>query len=248
MKKYLLTFSLLFLAFGLQAQTLADMQSKYFSARNRYKKWIISHGTAPGNSLPTESIKLRTGIDYIYTHEMLGSNGQDSMIPDSLWATNFNNIWNTEPIGHHGADNPLIELGDYLSVLSTEYWLLKYYGKQNIEEFTATKNEIYYLLAAIDRVDGTAEPYFEEFADKAYNGFLRRDDISDNREDRINDYYGKKGNPNGEFQLMGWNTRGKITPDTSILFFDSVFKVIHVVYDTIEIDTIWFGGNLNLNW
>ena len=97
MKKYYILFATALLNFTVGAQTLEEMQSKYFSARTRYKKWIISHGTDPGQSLPTESIYLNTAIAYPYTHEVMGSNGQDSLIPDSLWYANLSHVLNTEP-------------------------------------------------------------------------------------------------------------------------------------------------------
>ena len=191
MKKQLLLLLaiLLHLSGGIAQFTNSDLQNKYWTSRNRLKKLFVTARSGPGNGIPTQGIELSGTPDYIYTRQLLASNGTDSLIPDSLWGRNLANIVNTEPIGKIGSDNPIITIGEYLSVLSTEYWLLVYYGKNNSEEMTALKNEIYYALAAVDRLDGTAEPYFKEQLPINYNGFLRRDDVEDFREERVNNYY-----------------------------------------------------------
>ncbi|MBL7812743.1 MAG: hypothetical protein JNL57_11015, partial [Bacteroidetes bacterium] len=225
-----------------------ELQNKYFTARNRLKRFFVEAGPREGKGIPTQQIKLETAIQYPYTHQILKSNGEDSTIADSLWDKNSKNIVNTEPTGTIIADNPLIIIGEYLSVLSTEYWLMKHYGRTNTEEMTALRNEIYFALGAIDRLDGSAEPYFNDQASLNVNGFLRRDDIEDHREDRINNYQYRRPGFNGQIQTVRMLNRGSITPDTMIEYIDSEYSVIHVfVKDTLEIDSI-FTDSTRTNW
>ncbi len=68
--------------------------------------------------------------------------------------------------------------GLYLGVLATEYSLL-----QNTDDFAkleACKNELYYAIKAIDRVDGFAETYFTDTLVTDTKGFFVRDDIPQN--------------------------------------------------------------------
>lgn len=69
--------------------------------------------------------------------------------------------------------------GWYLGVLATEYALLK----QTKGPFQNTLKELYEALAAIDRLDSTAEPYFTDsrgaHGRPALNGFFIRDDITE---------------------------------------------------------------------
>ena len=42
-----------------QSSVEADLQNKYFLARNRFKKWFVTVGSNPGNSLPFDMIRIR---------------------------------------------------------------------------------------------------------------------------------------------------------------------------------------------
>jgi hypothetical protein len=121
-------------------------------------------------------------------------------------------------------DNPLIMLGEYLSVLSTEYWLLKHYGLQGTEDFLAVKNEIYYALQAIDRLDGTAERYFDPTVNTLeYNGFLRREDSNFDRLTRVNSYYRvKEGYLQGYIQQADMNVRRQNNLNFSLVKYDTI--------------------------
>lgn len=67
-------------------------------------------------------------------------------------------------------------LGDYMCMLSTEYALLTKQGKNT----TATLNELYYAINAIDRLDGIAEKTFNNnIINNNYNGFFLRDDVTE---------------------------------------------------------------------
>lgn len=145
-----------------------------------------------------------------------------------------------------GCDNPLIMLGEYLSVLSTEYWLMKHYGLQGNEDFLAIKNEIYYALQAIDRLDGTAEPYFNKNFPDQYNGFLRREDSEFDRLKRINTYYKvKEGYLHGYIQQADMNNIEGPAPDTGFLVQEQYQKFIVSIRlrDSTVFDSTFISGN-----
>jgi hypothetical protein len=84
----------------------------------------------------------------------------------------------------HGADqtnsalywsDATIYLGHYLQVLATEYKLLADQGL----DATATLNELYYALRAVNRLDQVAEPYLYNNSQEAQqiNGLMLRDDV-----------------------------------------------------------------------
>jgi hypothetical protein len=73
----------------------------------------------------------------------------------------------------------MIRHGFYLRLLATEYALKKKYN----QDLTGTLNELYYALAAINRLDISAEPELDEiygiegFYGPSLNGFYMRDDV-----------------------------------------------------------------------
>lgn len=69
-----------------------------------------------------------------------------------------------------------INLGHYIGVLATEYALLSEQGQPT----DTTKQELFYAISAINRLDNNAEAYYSSFgASQAYplNGFFMRDDV-----------------------------------------------------------------------
>jgi|LakMenE01Jun11ns_1017448.scaffolds.fasta_scaffold9784427_2 hypothetical protein len=194
MKKIIL--SILFtlqLGSGIAQFSDEDLQRRYFLSRDRLKKWFVSASSSPGGGFPIENIILGDGaFSYPFDRVLLKADGTDSIISNDNWNSNSDNAKNTEASGVMSCDNPLIMLGEYLSVLSTEYWLMKHYGMQQSEDFLAVKNELYYALQAIDRLDGSAEKYFDKSiinSPENLNGFLRREDSQFDRLKRVNSYY-----------------------------------------------------------
>lgn len=231
----------------------AELENKYFLARNRLKKWFVTVNQNPGSGLMTDNIKLNPpGWEkdkFMFDHFYRLANGTDSFISDTAWNSNLQtNTENTTLTGWSRYDNPLIMTGQYLQVLATEYWLLKYYGKQNTEEFTACKNEMYYVLMAIDRLDGSSEKYFNPAKPNSINGFMRRDDSDWDKGDRINKYYGFYGHKLGDLPMILMNNVEGIMPDTSFkgivqnkreVWIDSMVFIT----DTINgiTDTLWLN-------
>ncbi|MFC2152708.1 T9SS type A sorting domain-containing protein [Bacteroidota bacterium] len=67
----------------------------------------------------------------------------------------------------------------YISMLATEYKLLKLYG----QDYTQTIKELYYALKSFERLDATAESYYRSDnsqLDLDLNGFYIREDITTN--------------------------------------------------------------------
>jgi len=65
-----------------------------------------------------------------------------------------------------------IDLGQYIGVLGTEYFILSREGKETGQ----TVKELYYALYALNRLDYSAEVYFG--GEPSLNGFFIRDDVS----------------------------------------------------------------------
>lgn len=215
----------------------AELQNNYFLARNRFKKWFVTVGSEPGNSVPYETLIINSKqFGYPFDNTViLTKSGVDSIVSPQAWESLTPSQYR-ETSGLIMADNPLIMIGEYLSVLSTEYWLLKHYNKTETEEFIACKNEIYYCLQALDRLDGTAEPYFNKDKTASMNGFMRRDDSDWDKVKRINDYYGRwTGNKFGSIQNIGTNNISGPLPDTIITYkTDSTLtKISKWVKDTM---------------
>ncbi len=75
-----------------------------------------------------------------------------------------------------GAGDVMAAMSEYLGVLATEYHLLKQKG----QDLTAVKNEIYYALHAIDRVDLFGERMEDLDLAGESNGYLTRGDVPKN--------------------------------------------------------------------
>jgi len=73
-------------------------------------------------------------------------------------------------------------LGWYIGILATEYHLSSKKGYLETGEYKAidpvqTLLELSHALAAVDRLDLAAEPFFDKSAKPELNGFLLRDDV-----------------------------------------------------------------------
>ena len=137
MKATKLTTLFLLLSSNLLNAQLSDteLQNRYFTARNRLKKWFVEVGNVEGKCLIPDGINFGNTPFWLTDHIIRLPNGQDSFITSQAWNTNsYQNVINSEPWGFMVYDNPGVMLGRYLGILSTEYWLLKYYGKQNSSE------------------------------------------------------------------------------------------------------------------
>lgn len=134
--------------------------------RTRYPGFIIvnsSHAAEAGYSLPAKyRNRPKSTWDWIYNP------AYDLCYDVSIWGNGA-----TGQLDY--SDNPLVTLGNYLSVLSTEWLLLSL----NCQSTDATTEELYGALVAIERLDDKGETIYNNLA-PAQNGFLARSDIDQN--------------------------------------------------------------------
>lgn len=156
------------------AQTSSEIDKanneRYWIYRDRFrKKFINIGGVEDGQSLPFIQFRensLAPVIDKDHVNDHITDAEKRR-----LFTVNTADYKGRLSKGEMG-----IELGNYIAVLATEYRLLQWDGA----DLTAIRNELYYAINAINRLDKNAEPYFkEEFKthNDNLNGFLMREDI-----------------------------------------------------------------------
>jgi len=145
MKKGLITFTMLLLSAICLAQDLDSLnQNKYWVYRDRFQKFFTHIGGVKAG----ESLPM----DVIRRNVLCGDINGDRIEAGDVMAA----------------------MGEYLSVLATEYYLLK--QTDDYEKLEACKNELFYAIRAIDEVDKFAEPFFQSGANDT-KGFFVRDNI-----------------------------------------------------------------------
>lgn len=157
-KKLAIAGLLLLCNLGSEAQGVLDVykaHQNYWNYRNRFKTMFTKIGIQNGNSIP-----LAERWDDI--------RGRDKD------EDNMGNPFCDSAAGKIGCGDGLSFLGYYLSVMATEYKLLKDAGQPT----QATLNELYYAINALNRIDLNAEKFWGLVADSSsINGFLTRDDF-----------------------------------------------------------------------
>lgn len=129
---------------------------KYWKFRSTFVEQYIKIGPEQGESLPAGYRSPGTCVD-------------------------TRSEWGNVEYGTMGWGDGIIRQGYYLGLLATEYAL----RKKNGLELKGIRNELYYALAAINRLDRTAEPqindiYFtEDYYDENLNGFYLREDVGE---------------------------------------------------------------------
>jgi hypothetical protein len=160
MKKIVLGKALCALAVGffclnLRAQNDQENLKKYWNYREKYKKNFVRIGPSQG-----EGVNI-ANIDTASSH-ISGETGFNWM--------------NMHPQhGYKRWGDAMAMQGDYISVLATEYKLLKNAGKPT----TSVLNELYYAIFAVERLDKNAEIYYDNSQTNFninFNGFFIRDD------------------------------------------------------------------------
>ncbi len=157
---------LLFCAIELQITAQAvqlELHNKYWNYRNRYRQYFTHIGKEPGEGVPIVNLDLAASAGSI----KIDTNGND--IPNADAA--FRGILN------YGGDNT-VYLGYYLAMLSTEYFLLTNAPQVDQTAVQACKNELYFAINALDRVDRYAKGYFAGTGalENTADGFFVRDD------------------------------------------------------------------------
>jgi hypothetical protein len=152
MKKIsLVCFALVTMLSHLISQTPQANLDKYWTYRERLKKNFLKIGNDNGESIP---ISARS-IGFAYS----GAPLIDGNAPSRIYHT-----------------DATIYLGHYLWVLATEYKAFEMNG----QDTQPTLNEMYYAIAALNRLDLNAETYLTHgtnaLSPDDVNGLLMRDD------------------------------------------------------------------------
>lgn len=146
-----------------QAQTSLpsnNLQEKYWNYRERFKKTFVNIGIGANKSLP------------LYNKVSMGASGR-YMCDNNLAA-----------FAMDASDNNLMDLGKYIAVLSTELALLKH----NEQNYKGTMQELYFALAALNRLDDYSDKYHRDALPLLLDGRFMRDDYNvDSRENWL--YY-----------------------------------------------------------
>lgn len=130
--------------------------------------------------------------------------------------------------------------GWYLGVLATEYaWL-----KKQRSSCDSTLRELYEALAAIDRLDSMAEPYFTDrrgaHGKPALNGFFIRDDITE----EIARHHGWKGRLLSDYELGCSHHPGEKGLRDNEMSQDQAIHLLlglRLVYHFLDDSTIYAG-------
>lgn len=145
---------LLTLGGALHAQDDNLNLAKYWKLRNDFREYFIKIGSEAGASIPARALIPGGCID-----NQPGCNGE------------------TYGMMHWG--DATIRLGHYLTVLASEYRLLKNGNK----DITGVKNELYYALNAINRLDLNAENNLGNnyglTINGELNGYFLREDVGE---------------------------------------------------------------------
>lgn len=148
------------------AQTEEILHDRYWSYRERFRKHFTIINEKSGSGLPFSDILLQ---DWIHTNEV--DNNGNLVIPQQKSA-------NTHGKLNVGGDVTAY-MAEYLGILSTEYWLLKYDKQEGTDEFKAVLNELYFVINAIERLDKYSLKYYRpDISNPITNadGFFVRDD------------------------------------------------------------------------
>lgn len=156
-KAFLIIVTFLFLQqpIHVAGQSEAENLKKYWEYRDRLRKNFVLIGKGEGNGMCASNI---------------------DNVPANHGAELTGNPWPNTNVqyGYRRWGDGLAQHGEYLIVLATEYRLLKNEGL----DVTATLNELYYAINAINRIDFFAEKYFSENSQSGvFNGFTTRDDV-----------------------------------------------------------------------
>lgn len=161
MKHYLLSVGLLLCIGGSIAQTPELNQEKYWKFRNSFKERFVKIGPDFGESLPAGALLPNDCVDTYFA----GVDGTD---------------WGITKYSEMRWGDGMIRHGHYLTLLATEYRLLKNNGQNEMAQ--ATLNELYYALNAFFRLDRLAEEnqdviYGTNNSAYTVNGFYNREDV-----------------------------------------------------------------------
>ncbi|MFN3530594.1 MAG: hypothetical protein ACK417_11785 [Bacteroidia bacterium] len=152
---------------GQSSEEHLGLQEKYWNYRERFKKTHINIGVGQNKSTP-----LNLRFHYQET----------SQITPNYVTPNCDSLGDGVMIGT--SDNTLMDLGDYIAVLSTEIALLKH----NNQSYHSTMQELYFALAALNRLDRNSDSYLDPILGANLDGRFMRDDHNMNSTTNWVDY------------------------------------------------------------
>lgn len=166
--RYLLLFFLffLFLFSDLKAQTLSReeiLHDRYWSYKERFRKYFTIINDKAGGGLPFSDIVMQNWL------AVIEADAQGNPLNTPLHDINTHGKLNV------GGDVTAY-MAEYLGILSSEYWLLKFDHQESTDEFKAIQNELYFVINAIERLDKYASRYYTGNPTDNIDGFFVRDD------------------------------------------------------------------------
>jgi len=129
--------------------------------------------------LPAQSLRDNLQKYWYYRNRLLNNFVKVSTSADNAATEAGTNI----PVSEINTADDYLKMDDgngalnqYISVLATEYKLLKSYG----QDYSQTTQLLYYALTSLNRLDATAESYYRQGVTNAgdLNGFIVRNDVT----------------------------------------------------------------------
>lgn len=165
---------------------IPELQEKYRFIRKRFKENFIAIGEGPGMSLPYH-IHLNNLYWGQYRAYYTPQNGYDGYYGKIAALADQNHGYGQSAVPHFNQEvgctngyvmqfgDTTVRVGEYLVVLATEYSLMETTSTPNSAYLSELKDEIYYALKALVRMDKHAHEVFGRTSD-GYQGYAFRDD------------------------------------------------------------------------
>lgn len=206
-KKLALIFYCLFDVSLNMAQTNDEyLQRMYWNYRERFRKYYVMVGGEPGMSLMSDKIVddgTSKSVNYCDSFVLDANRKRQAIYPKRDNVPFRSDYWRRKNFG-----DVLAYSAEYMGTLATEYWLLKRSGADP-EALNAIKNELYFAIYAIERLDTTAEVYYNRTVAYNKNGFMVRDDVPQDHMKELRLY-----DPEGPQYHNGYLTTGLLHIDT----------------------------------
>jgi len=181
--KAFIAFAVAIFSQNVNAQNEQENLKKYWNYRDRYVKQFVKLGWQQGNGINCINIDPNPANEGV---NVAGGNAFPNINPQ---------------FGYRKWADAMTNQGNYIAVLASQYKLLKEAGK----DVTATLNELYYAINAVDRLDGYAEQYIQWGEPINYNGFFIRDDVHQSIAVEFNNQYAITEDPRDRYEAIQSN-------------------------------------------
>jgi hypothetical protein len=141
--------------------------------------WVVAQSYCPRTSTDYKNFKKYWWYHYRLLNDFMAK-GDCVGCSEAMNERDRRDLGETAPTGKAKWGDQTISLGMYMGVLATEYRLLKN-ANQPVD---TTLQELYFALKAFNRLDETAEEYFNSYnanpsSPSDLNGYFIRDDIDE---------------------------------------------------------------------